>query len=225
MTVVASEEPGQEQGPVILSVLLSLGTIENPASDYAAVREKVCNALGTAPEHLEFFQLAPSSSSSQQQDTESSSRTSTPGSSHMGVRVKSEKMTLEYFKYLISENKRLRTKVEKTSEALSTLQVQNETYRKQLVEVQPPSSAGAVPEPQGSHRETRLPVQKRLEMSNRLLSAEVDDLRAKLIKSERFKKEVLHTVKDLKSQLAMLTEEILLNDWDMSDAEGSEQED
>ena len=123
MTVVASEEPGQEQGPVILSVLLSLGTIENPASDYAAVREKVCNALGTAPEHLEFFQLAPSSSSSQQQDTESSSRTSTPGSSHMGVRVKSEKMTLEYFKYLISENKRLRTKVEKTSEALSTLQV------------------------------------------------------------------------------------------------------
>eukprot|EP00993_Chasmostoma_nieuportense_P003651 NODE_4355_length_801_cov_18.529674_g4197_i0.p1 GENE.NODE_4355_length_801_cov_18.529674_g4197_i0~~NODE_4355_length_801_cov_18.529674_g4197_i0.p1 ORF type:complete len:224 (-),score=66.27 NODE_4355_length_801_cov_18.529674_g4197_i0:128-742(-) len=197
---------------VALSAMLSLGTVDNADALHSIedLSSKVSSALGVPVEHLEFYQLT------------SAGEQLPARPCHIGVGVKSDKMTLEYFKFMLAENKRLQTKVEKASEALITLQQHNEQYRKQMVEMRAlVPMAGRTDKV--SPRDTRVPVQKRLEMNNKLLSAEVEDLRAKLIKSERFKKEVLHTVKDLKKQLAVLTEEILLNDWDMeedSEAEG-----
>eukprot|EP00994_Dinema_validum_P002920 NODE_1661_length_880_cov_73.738869_g1302_i0.p1 GENE.NODE_1661_length_880_cov_73.738869_g1302_i0~~NODE_1661_length_880_cov_73.738869_g1302_i0.p1 ORF type:complete len:194 (+),score=26.31 NODE_1661_length_880_cov_73.738869_g1302_i0:69-650(+) len=189
-----------ENNQTELSVLLSLGSVSDALST-TDLCEKVSSGLGVQPEDLELFKLSPLSSSSGPQ---------------VAVRVKSDKMTVDYFKFLLAERKRLQVKVEKSGEALATLQ---QACRKSSeLRVAPQRTT------QMSPRDSRLPTQKRLEMNNRFLAAEVDDLRQKLIKSERFKKEVLHTVKDLKRQLAVLTEEILLNDWEMEDENDSEAE-
>eukprot|EP01004_Peranema_trichophorum_P008208 NODE_6965_length_823_cov_32.668571_g6365_i0.p1 GENE.NODE_6965_length_823_cov_32.668571_g6365_i0~~NODE_6965_length_823_cov_32.668571_g6365_i0.p1 ORF type:complete len:203 (-),score=37.01 NODE_6965_length_823_cov_32.668571_g6365_i0:172-780(-) len=184
-----------------LSVLLSLGTVDVNSHDTDRLTQKVSHALGVKPDSIELLNISPSN---------------TDPNPHVAVKIKSEKMTLEYFKYLLAENKRLQVKADKTSEALLTMQQTTEQFRKQIIDLRAVTpNAGRTP---SSPRDPRIPAHKRLEANNKLLSNEVEELRAKLIKSERFKKDVLMTVKDLKKQLAVLTEEIMATDgWDIED--------
>eukprot|EP01012_Entosiphon_sulcatum_P005666 TRINITY_DN12555_c0_g1_i1.p1 TRINITY_DN12555_c0_g1~~TRINITY_DN12555_c0_g1_i1.p1 ORF type:complete len:288 (-),score=61.23 TRINITY_DN12555_c0_g1_i1:1-864(-) len=225
LAVAAPQPAGVNVGVVLTCPPLPITESDARAADIRDLTDVVAQHLGMRPEHLELFRVAgPGSGSGANPPL------------HLVARVQSDKMQVGYFTELLQENKSLQTKVEREAEALLTLHQQLTALQRALADAEsrallsPAQQPNSVPTagrigglagnpqvvaPSGSAMTSpRVTPQKKLESQNRVLQAEVEDLRGKLEKSEHFKREVLQTVKDLKRQLAVLTEEILLTDWD-----------
>eukprot|EP00667_Euglena_gracilis_P020538 EG_transcript_22267 len=206
---MAASAPQPSPGPR-LSVLLA---VEDGGGGGTELPDRLARLLGTAPDQVELFAVAPQGGGPARDGP------------HIGVRVKSDKLTLSHVQRLLEENELMQMRLEHTSQALTTMQLQSDLHRRQLAELKALPGPPEAPSARGpSPPESARVLQRKLEASNRVLAAEVEELRARLVKSERFKKEVLQTVKDLKKQLAMLTEEIMTNDLEVDDLEGSDAE-
>eukprot|EP00999_Lentomonas_sp_LEN2_P002987 NODE_844_length_1156_cov_83.531584_g802_i0.p1 GENE.NODE_844_length_1156_cov_83.531584_g802_i0~~NODE_844_length_1156_cov_83.531584_g802_i0.p1 ORF type:complete len:207 (+),score=35.76 NODE_844_length_1156_cov_83.531584_g802_i0:205-825(+) len=194
---------------VPVSVLLEYGEVELPfdmqsvgssPQATAPVLTALSHELGVNAGQMECLTV-------NEVDAESSSPVG------LAVRLASEHMSVQYFKHILAENLRLQARLQKMESAVSTLSAELEQTNGK--------AEGA--EANATALQPRPPMSK-LESNNRTLQAEIDHLRTKLAQSEKFKRDVLVTVKDLKKQLATLTEEVLLTEWETDEPQDDSEE-
>jgi hypothetical protein len=198
---------GAPRVSVLLEIDLPLGDGVEESGDLS---DRISTYLGAPADQLEWYRLQASPRAS--------------GSPPVAVRLKSDQMTVSHFHRLMADNSGLRAALERANEATAEFSAHSEQQRRQLVDVKGAPPGADVCRGTSSPTEgARQAAQRKLEAVNRALAAEAEELRARLQRGERFKKEVLQTVKELKLQLAILTEELLFHaDASPEETEGSE---